>query len=189
MQLVSINVTKKVTKMQNFKRKVQTAPTYLSSVINKHSIDTKRKKMAKTYFDVTRCNFNLFRSILAIFGNPHRDPKAKPFKLYTWKALGSWVTGAVQIWTEIIVELWQFPSVNTQVVGAHEKKKDYTFIVCTPPPLSAREVEPNFRNGGGGLTRTQLLMTKKVYKQKYFSVITKNSNWETLPKNLVTFKR
>ena len=32
-------------------------------------------------------------------------------------------------------------------------------------------------------------MTKKVYKQKYFSVITKNSNWETLPKNLVTFKR
>ena len=33
------------------------------------------------------------------------------------------------------------------------------------------------------------LMTKKVYKQKYFSVITKNSNWEILPKNLVTFKR
>ena len=32
-------------------------------------------------------------------------------------------------------------------------------------------------------------MTKKVYKQKYFSVITKNSNWEILPKNLVTFKR
>ena len=30
---------------------------------------------------------------------------------------------------------------------------------------------------------------KKVYKQKYFSVITKNSNWEILPKNLkVTFK-
>ena len=32
-------------------------------------------------------------------------------------------------------------------------------------------------------------MTKKVYKQKYFSVITKNSNWEILTKNLVTFKR
>ena len=32
-------------------------------------------------------------------------------------------------------------------------------------------------------------MTKKVYKQKYFFVITKNSNWEILPKNLVTFKR
>ena len=32
-------------------------------------------------------------------------------------------------------------------------------------------------------------MTKKVYKQKYFSVITKNSNWEILPKNFVTFKR
>ena len=29
------------------------------------------------------CNLNLFRSILAVFGNPHRDPKAKPFKLYT----------------------------------------------------------------------------------------------------------
>ena len=32
-------------------------------------------------------------------------------------------------------------------------------------------------------------MTKKVYKQKYFSLITKNSNWGILPKNLVTFKR
>ena len=32
-------------------------------------------------------------------------------------------------------------------------------------------------------------MTNKVYEQKYFSVITKNSNWEVLPKNLVTFKR
>ena len=32
-------------------------------------------------------------------------------------------------------------------------------------------------------------MTQKIYKQKYFSVITKNSNWEILPKNLVTFKR
>ena len=33
-------------------------------------------------------------------------------------------------------------------------------------------------------------MTRKVYKQKvFFYVITKNSNWEILPKNLVTFKR
>ena len=32
-------------------------------------------------------------------------------------------------------------------------------------------------------------MTKKVDKQKYFSVMTKNSNWEILLKNLVTFKR
>ena len=32
-------------------------------------------------------------------------------------------------------------------------------------------------------------MTKKVHMQKCFSVITKNSNWEILPKNLVTFKR
>ena len=32
-------------------------------------------------------------------------------------------------------------------------------------------------------------MTKKVYKQNYFSVKTKNSNWEILLKNLVTIKR
>ena len=34
-------------------------------------------------------------------------------------------------------------------------------------------------------------MTKIVCKQKYFSFsfITTNSNWEILPKNLVTFKR
>ena len=32
-------------------------------------------------------------------------------------------------------------------------------------------------------------MTKKVYKQKYFSVITKNSKKEMLTKNLVTFKK
>ena len=33
-------------------------------------------------------------------------------------------------------------------------------------------------------------MTKKVYnKQKFFSVITKNSNWEVLTKNLINFKR
>ena len=33
-------------------------------------------------------------------------------------------------------------------------------------------------------------MTKKVYKQKmFFSILTKNLNWETLTKDLVTFKR
>ena len=32
-------------------------------------------------------------------------------------------------------------------------------------------------------------MTKKVYKQKYSSVISKNLNWEILTKNLVIFKR
>ena len=33
-------------------------------------------------------------------------------------------------------------------------------------------------------------MTKKVYHQKcFFSVATKNLNWEILTKNLVTFKR
>ena len=28
-----------------------------------------------------------------------------------------------------------------------------------------------------------------LYKRKYFSVITKNSNWEIFPKNLGTFKK
>ena len=32
-------------------------------------------------------------------------------------------------------------------------------------------------------------MTKKVYKQNYFYVITKNLNWEILTKNLDTCKR
>ena len=32
-------------------------------------------------------------------------------------------------------------------------------------------------------------MTTKFYKQKYFSVITMNSNWQILTKNLVTIKR
>ena len=32
------------------------------------------------------------------------------------------------------------------------------------------------------------LMTRKIYKQKYFSVLTKNSNWETLTWNLITFE-
>ena len=32
-------------------------------------------------------------------------------------------------------------------------------------------------------------MTKKVYKQKCFSIITKNLNLEILTKNFVTFKR
>ena len=37
--------------------------------------------------------------------------------------------------------------------------------------------------------KSEIFNDKKVYKQKYFSVLTKNSNWEILPKNLVTFKR
>ena len=32
-------------------------------------------------------------------------------------------------------------------------------------------------------------MTKKVSKQIFFSVLTKNSNWDILTKNLVAFKR
>ena len=31
-------------------------------------------------------------------------------------------------------------------------------------------------------------MTKNVYKQNVFFLITKNLNWEVLTKNLVTFK-
>ena len=34
-----------------------------------------------------------------------------------------------------------------------------------------------------------LMTNKSLFKQKYFSVITKNSNWVILAKNLVTFKR
>ena len=67
-----------------------------------------------------------------------------------------WVTGAIQIWSEIVVKLWQFLSLeNIQLVVAHEKKKNYTFIVCNPNPLSAaggggREIsfQPNFQKGG-----------------------------------------
>ena len=32
-------------------------------------------------------------------------------------------------------------------------------------------------------------MTKKVYKQMFFSIIAKSSNWEILTKNLVTFEK
>ena len=57
-------------------------------------------------------------------------------------------------------------------------------IVCTPPTLLL-----------GGLNlllnlRGFLCNDKKVYKPKmFFSVMTKNLNWEILTKNLVTFKR
>ena len=38
--------------------------------------------------------------------------------------------------------------------------------------------------------KSEIFNNKKIYQQKYFfSVITKNSEWEILPKNLVTFKR
>ena len=54
-------------------------------------------------------------------------------------------------------------------------------IVCTPP-LSAEELNllPNFQKRGGGLDRASTLIGE---------IQTKNSNWETLTKNLITFKR
>ena len=43
-RFIGFSKWEKVTKMQNFERKAQIAPTYLSSIINKHSIDTRKKK-------------------------------------------------------------------------------------------------------------------------------------------------
>ena len=37
--------------------------------------------------------------------------------------------------------------------------------------------------------KSEIFNDEKNYKQKYFSVITKISNWKILSKNLVTFKR
>ena len=141
----------------------------------------------------------------------------------------SWVTGAVQIWSEIVVELWQFlSSVKIQLVGANEKKKKlYIYSVQTPPPpfLQGGELsfQLNFQKGGGawqgkglkistfrggllgkrGVTffrgcdfhiknkvKSEIVNDKKSLQSKiFFSAITKNSNYEILPKNLVTFKR
>ena len=39
------------------------------------------------------------------------------------------------------------------------------------------------------LESLKCLPTKKVYNKTFFSVITKNLNWENLTKNLVTLKR
>ena len=52
----------------------------------------------------------------------------------------------------------------------------------------------NFFRGGCNFYKKincnlKYLTTKKVYKQKFFSVITKNLNWEILSNNLITFKR
>ena len=52
-----------------------------------------------------------------------------------------------------------------------------------------------FVSGGEGCyfhqkkLKSEIFNDKKVCKQKYFSVITKNSNWEISPKNLVSFKK
>ena len=68
--------------------------------------------------------------------------------------------------------------------------------------LVPHSVVPNFRGGGdffqGGRgcschkkkLKSEIFNDKKILKAKiFFSVTTKNSNWEILPKNLVTFKR
>ena len=69
----------------------------------------------------------------------------------------SWVTDAVQIWSEIVIELWQFlSSVKIQLVGANEKKKKlYIYSVQTPPPFSAGggvEFPTKFSKRGRSLT-------------------------------------
>ena len=57
--------------------------------------------------------------------------------------------------------------------------------------LEKREV--TFFRGGCNFYKKnkqiEMFNNKKVYKQIFFSVITKNSNWKILTKNLVTFKR
>ena len=63
-----------------------------------------------------------------------------------------WVTGAVQIWSEIVVKLWQFlSSVNIQLVGAHEKKKKL-YIHSVQLPLSA---------GGAGRSASNQIFKKE----------------------------
>ena len=42
---------------------------------------------------------------------------------------------------------------------------------------------------GGEGVKYEIFNDKKLYKQKCFSVRTKNLNWQILTKNLVTFKR
>ena len=37
--------------------------------------------------------------------------------------------------------------------------------------------------------KSEIFNDEKNYNQKYFSVITKNSKWKILSKNLATFKR
>ena len=95
----------------------------------------------------------------------------------------------------------------------------YTQVIVCNPLLSAGggelSLQPNFqKGGGGGLTGFQLLEAgcwergggcnfhiknklksetfndkKSLYAKIFFSIITKNSNREILPKNFVTFKR
>ena len=86
--------------------------------------------------------------------------------------------------------------------------------MCTPPPLSAGGggVEHPTKFKKGGLTGPQLLkgmtffreglqlshnkLKPEIFNDKksleakiFFFVITKNLNWEILPKNFVNFKR
>ena len=72
----------------------------------------------------------------------------------------AWVTGTVEIWSEIVVESWQFlSSVNIPVVGAHEKKKKLHIHNVHLPPFLQGGWATNqiFKLGVGRLTRTQLL--------------------------------
>ena len=61
--------------------------------------------------------------------------------------------------------------------------------------VAGKEGSDFFRMGGGNFhiknkLKSQIFNDKKRLEAKiFFSVITKNSNWEILTENLVTFKR
>ena len=70
-------------------------------------------------------------------------------------------------------------------------QKEFHNVLPSPFLLVGVEPRTKFLKRGEGLDRTSTfrvgLMGKRVVTS--FSVITKNSNWDILSKNLVTFKR
>ena len=116
---IGFNKWKKVTKMQNFKRKAQIALTYLSSVINKHSIDTRRKKWQK-HFNVTMCNLNFFRSILA---SPSVTLKLYPSNYTHEKLLSHWCCPNLK-WNSRWVMAISFFGKNS--IGRSQRKEEKT---------------------------------------------------------------
>ena len=75
-----------------------------------------------------------------------------------------WVIGAVQIWSEIVVKLWQFlSSVNIQLVGAYEKKKKLYIHSVQPPP---------FCKGGGSGSNQIFKKGGELDREKGFKIST-----------------